>query len=250
VRVRSSLGRFGIVTVDAMRAILDHQDGTPTALSVYVALATHADRDEEASWRCSVKAIAEEAGVSERSVRLAKNLLVEIGLLEVAVNWTTDGDRGWDSYMIYYTPGHAPDAGGAAQDAGGADHGAGYSSDQETDQETDPPKPPKGADVEIVDVDFETFYGQYPSGRKNRQAALNRWKRLTATQRAKALEVIPDWCAYWEAKGEPDYIPAPAAWLGTKRSTHQFDSDVPRAPKKKQSSIMDSISKIRERDSQ
>lgn len=135
--VRSTLGRFGIVTVDAMRAILDHDDGSPTVLALYVALSTHADRDEESSWRCSNKSLAEEAGISERSVRSGKAVLVDLGLLEVTPNFTTDGDRGWDSYLLHFAPGQAHDSGGPANGAPGGASVAAYSSDQETDQETD-----------------------------------------------------------------------------------------------------------------
>ena len=135
--VRSPLGRFGIVTVDAIRAILGHPNGSPTVLAVYVALATHADRDEEQSWRCSVKALAEESGVSERSVTAAKNVLSEIGLLTVVPNYTADGDRGWDSYWLRLSPRDAHDSGGGAPDAPGDEEDAGFSSDQVTDQVTE-----------------------------------------------------------------------------------------------------------------
>lgn len=249
--VRSSLGRFGIVTVEAMRAILDHEDGSPTVLAVYVALATHADRDEEMSWRCSVKAIAAEAGVSDRSVIAAKKVLIEIGLLDVTPNYLPDGNRGWDSYLLHYAPTPASDSGGGESPAGGGESPAVYSSDQETDQETEPPKPPKGGEVEIVDQDFESFYARYPPGRRNRAAAVNRWARLTKAQKAQALDALPVWLDYWERAGtDSQFIPAPEVWLGTKRSKHYFESEVPLPPKKKQSSIMESISKIRERDSQ
>ena len=137
--VRSNLGPFGMVTVAAMDAINSHPDGTPTVLAVYVALSTTADREESQAWRSSVKAIADRAGVSERSVRTAKRVLTDLGLLEVDANWTVDGDRGWDSYLLHYTP-----ADGAEHKDAGTEEVAAptaevavFSSDQETDQVTE-----------------------------------------------------------------------------------------------------------------
>ena len=251
--VRSSLGRFGIVTADALSAIVTHDKGGPTALAVYVSLATRADRQEETAWRCSVKSIADEAGVSERSVRNAKLVLVDLGLLEVFPNFTTDGDRGWDSYLIHYVPrpatpaeGPATPAGGPATPAGGPVVTAGYSSDQETDQETEFFAPSQAMDA-VADDDFELFWSTYRrTGPKKK--ARECW--LKATKKADPgiiLAGLIDWMDYWDSPGAAS-MKWPQGWLNNE--TWNDEPPFAAARKPKQSSMMDSITRIRERDSQ
>lgn len=145
--VKSDLGRFGIVTAAAMEAIIGHKQGTPAVLAVYVALATHADRSEQEGWRCSVKNLAEQAGISERSVHKAKAVLIELGLLTVTETWVGPKERGWDSYLLHYLPGVVQPLQEVVQpvQVGGAESAV-YSSDQETDQETDRAAPSRRED--------------------------------------------------------------------------------------------------------
>lgn len=202
--VRSTLGRFGIVTVDALRAIMGHDQGSPSVLAVYVALATHADRDEEVGWRCSVKSIADEAGVSERSVRTAKAVLTELGLLIVTANWTSDGDRGWDSYMVHFTPGVVPDVQGVRQELPGVSaDSAAYSSDQETDPSTDsssvPAKRlpmPAVAQPEMFDEFWRTYGALAGTGRRK---AIECWNNAMkrGDDPLQIIDGLEAWVAYW-----------------------------------------------------
>jgi hypothetical protein len=204
--VRSNLGRYGIVTTAAMRAIMGHDQGSPSVLAVFVALTTHADRDEEVGWRCSVKSIAEEAGVSERSVRTAKAVLIDLGLLDVTANWTQDGDRGWDSYMIHYLPRVAPDEQGVGQPLPevSADSAA-FSSDQETDPSTDSSSvPAKRLPMPAVTQPdmFDEFWSTYGNlAGTGRRKAIECWNN--AMKRGDDPEQIIDglraWVLYWKS---------------------------------------------------
>lgn len=219
--VRSSLGRFGMVTTSAMQAINQHPNGTPTVLAVYVALTTHADRDGEQAWRCSVNSIAEEAGVSARSVRTAKSVLVDLGLLELTANWNGD-ERQWDSYLINYLPataatGHAPDAGGPASDArGGPAQVAGLRTDQEeqTNEQSSLPIPVECGDERGTTVRlFNRWWEQYPRkvAKKDAQKA---WKAMSVADRRSALAALDSHISYWDAAGRgSETIPYPATWL-------------------------------------
>ena len=227
--VRSSLGRFGLVTTAAMQAIRSHADGTPTVLAVYVALTTHADRDEEQSWRCSVKSIAEEACCSERSVRTAKQVLVDLGLLDLTLNVTSDGDRGWDSYLVHYLPAAdraahaaappASNAGGPAHVAGPPEPVAGYSSDPSTDQEAEFSAPSQAmALFDGVDLDdeFEQFWQAY--GRTGpKKKARECWNR--AIRKASPDEILDGllkWAEYWRTPGAAS-VKWPQGWLNEER---------------------------------
>lgn len=216
--VRSSLGRFGIVTAAALNAINAHPDGTPSVLAVYVALSTRADRDEQDAWRCSVNALAEEAGVSERTVRKAKTVLVDLGLVQVSPNWTADGDRGWDSHLLAYTP-PAHDAGGTAHVAGGEDDDAGYSSDQLTDQVTEKYIAPSQA-MDAVRADdaeaFELFWSAYRrTGSKKK--ARECWNRaITKASAESILQGLLSWMRYWDTPGAAK-MKWPQGWLNEER---------------------------------
>ncbi len=212
--IRSSLGRFGIVTAAAMKAINEVSEGSST-LAVYVALTTRADRDEVQSWRCSVKALAEEAGVSERSVRTAKKTLTDLGLLEVTANWTPDGDRGWDSYLIRYSPPAATIAVGEAVDAEGTDDDAGFSSDQGTDQVTDDIAPSQAMDAS-ADAAFELFWGTYRrTGPKKK--AKECWLRAIKRDAPESIQAgLEAWVAYWDTPGSAQ-IKWPQGWLNEDR---------------------------------
>ncbi len=211
--IRSTLGRFGIVTVSAIQAINGASTGSST-LAVYVALTTRADRDEEQSWRCSVASIAEEAGVSERSVRNAKLTLVELGLLEVHENWTADGDRGWDSYLVHFTPGAATVAGGEDDVAEGEDDVAGFSSDQLTDQVTENTLVVP-SETTTIEEQFNSWYSTYPK-KQGKATAFKKFKRLPVAERQGCLDSQPAWNAHWEQEGN-QFCPMASTWVSQKR---------------------------------
>ena len=62
-------------------------------------------------------------------------------------------------------------------------------------------------------MEFEDFYVQYPK-KVSRKDAENAWKKLTKTQKQKALESIQDHIYLWQLEGrERVHIPYPATWL-------------------------------------
>jgi len=72
-------------------------------------------------------------------------------------------------------------------------------------------------------VTFEQFYTQYPKkvARKDAQKA---WAKLSAEERAKALEALPTHIRYWDVKGtEKHYIPHPATWLNGARFEDELE---------------------------
>ena len=220
--IRSTLGRFAIVTTDALQAIVTHPEGTSAVVAVYVALMTHADRDEADAWRCSIKSIADEAGVSERTVRMAKTVLKELGLVETTPNFTPDGDRAWDSYLMHFAPFQAPaeSAPPPAEFAPGHADSAAYSSDQEADQEAEKHLAPSddGAIVEADtdEQDFELFWATYRRiGPKKK--AKECWKR--ARKKASAEEIqhgLEQWMLYWDSPRAAS-IKWPQGWLNEER---------------------------------
>jgi hypothetical protein len=72
-------------------------------------------------------------------------------------------------------------------------------------------------------VTFEQFYTQYPKkvARKDAQKA---WAKLSAEERAKALDALPTHIRYWDIKGtDKNYIPHPATWLNGARFEDELD---------------------------
>lgn len=71
--------------------------------------------------------------------------------------------------------------------------------------------------------DFTAFWAKFPR-RVGKRDAMKAWERLTAPQRAKALEVIGAHVAYWQRAGRTaETIPHPATWLNGWR----FEDELP-----------------------
>lgn len=220
--VMSDLGQFGIVSRAAVSAIVRHPEGSSTVLAVYVVLATHADRSEMSGWKCSVAAIAEEAGVSERSVHKAKAVLQSLGLLETRPTFTRDGDRGWDLYLLRFAPSARPEGtaesavGGATVAVGGAESAV-YSSDPSSDPSSISCSP-EVSDCAPSD-EFDEFWKLYP--RRVGRAPAERALRQALKRKVLLDEILSGltrWVAYWNTENtETKFVPYPATWLNQRR---------------------------------
>jgi hypothetical protein len=152
--------------------------------------------------------------VSERSVRTAKLTLVELGLLEVHENWTADGDRGWDSYLVHFTPGAATVAGGTDDVVGGVDDVAGFSSDQLTDQVTENTLVVP-SETTTIEEQFTSWYSTYPK-KQGKATAFRKFKRLPTHERQACADAQPAWNAHWTREGN-QFCPMASTWVSQKR---------------------------------
>lgn len=71
-------------------------------------------------------------------------------------------------------------------------------------------------------VDFADFWLRYPR-KVGKGAAVKRWSRMSADQRANAIRTLPDHAAHWKRQRvETQFIPHPATWL----SQGRWDDDL------------------------
>jgi hypothetical protein len=72
-------------------------------------------------------------------------------------------------------------------------------------------------------VEFDQFWTGYPK-RVAKKDAQKAWAKLSAGERAKALEALPTHIRYWDIKGtEKHYIPHPASWLNGARFEDELE---------------------------
>jgi len=72
-------------------------------------------------------------------------------------------------------------------------------------------------------VEFDQFWTGYPK-RVAKKDAQKAWAKLSAEERAKALEALPTHIRYWDLKGtEKHYIPHPATWLNGARFEDELE---------------------------
>ena len=78
---------------------------------------------------------------------------------------------------------------------------------------------------------FDEFWGLYPK-KVAKGAAIRSWNRLNDSEKAEALEALPNHIKYWKVKGtEKEFIPYPASWLNAMRWLDELDFEQPK-PKK------------------
>lgn len=81
-------------------------------------------------------------------------------------------------------------------------------------------------DAESDPSPFAAFWLQYPR-KVDRAKAEKAWKRVSASDRTKAIEALPAHCAFWKRE-HPDtdkFIPHPTTWLTGKRWTDELKPD-------------------------
>lgn len=82
----------------------------------------------------------------------------------------------------------------------------------------------KSNETPAADQDFEKFYQEYPR-KKNKSLARVEWNKLSPIQKAKILEVMPNWieyCKVLKSKGESRFINYPNTFI----SKEIFEDDV------------------------
>lgn len=213
------------MSVESIAAVLNADlPINPTAKLVLVGIANH-DGDGGA-WP-SVATLARYAGVSTRSVQRALADLIEAGLIERLVNEggthrTPDHERP-NLYRITLPRGVTPVSPPDAAVTGGVTP---VSPPPLTEMSPHPltpvsPEPslePSGeTSLEPSALSrFDEWWDAYPR-KVAKPAALRRWKAMSERDRQRAIAALAAWCAYWEARGEPEFIPHPTTWLNQER---------------------------------
>ena len=75
---------------------------------------------------------------------------------------------------------------------------------------------------------FEAFYKEYRR-KIDKRKAFNAWKRIPKKDHDELMKGLAAWCAYWDERNEPQYVPYPAVWLNNRR----WESEPPKITKKK-----------------
>ena len=77
-------------------------------------------------------------------------------------------------------------------------------------------------------AEFEAFYKEYRR-KIDKRKAYNAWKRIPKKDHDELMRGLAAWCAYWDERNEPQYVPYPAVWLNNRR----WESEPPKIAKKR-----------------
>ena len=81
-------------------------------------------------------------------------------------------------------------------------------------------------------VEFEAFYKEYRR-KIDKRKAYNAWKRIPKKDHDELMRGLAAWCAYWDERNEPQYVPYPAVWLNNRR----WESEPPKITKKRNAAL-------------
>jgi hypothetical protein len=203
-------------------------DISAQAVRLYCVLRRYADQ----AGRCypSRKRIAERMNVSSATVDRAAQELVGIGALHIRQRYNPDtNEHTSNEYLVLSTPRLTSGAGVITDDET-------YPADEETglltrdeltraniNESQEPEKTLAYASVsDRLPAEFADFWLRYPR-KIGKGAAVKRWARLSADQRANAIRTLPDHAAHWKRQRvETQFIPHPATWL----SQGRWDDDL------------------------
>lgn len=202
---RTDMGPYSIVP----RWVREACKGKPVALVLYVVLADHADRNTDNGWTMGRQALAEELGVTDRTVDAAVKHLETIGALEVTRNKV--GDRhAWSRYLIRTSTGVAKQIspGVAKQISGGGEADFAL-----------PIRTPISKPKTRVGDEFDVFWKLFPpTRRQGKPSALRAWSKIKPEEYDAVLAGLTAWVEKWKRDGtEPRFIKTPAPWLNDRR---------------------------------
>lgn len=206
------------------------------------------------TWEVSRDQIARNGTEGVTAIRSAQAELTALGYLE-RVEARTEAGTIYYITNVYESPGHT--AGGLSANGSPASSSTanGESHDiedhlpkdhlEEEQQET--PQAPQGV-IEIVDTyTFDRFWDLYPRkiGKPAAKKSLKaKFGPMVMRDQLDFWDGLHRWVAYWENSGtDIQFIPHPATFLNQER----YNDTPPPIAKPKQSAIMESISRIRER---
>jgi hypothetical protein len=248
---RTDTGQFALVPIWLAKALTERSPRSGSvALSVYVIMATWADYGSGECWP-SHRTIADEAGMSTDAVRAALNLLREVGAVEWVSRSRDDGGAASNVYrLLRVRHGGATAATPGLTSMGG--HGLDSpappvltSTTNDTHVERDPIErhihAPTSAAAAHPDPSFDALWSMYPR-KVAKPNALRAWNKIAARDRAAVADGLTRWCAYWSARGEPEFVPHPATWLNRRG----WEDAVPPMPTR-QRKTDPSIDALRER---
>ncbi|WP_373067581.1 hypothetical protein [Gemmatimonas sp.] len=245
----TSTGRRGYVGVD--RRWLNNPDLSDSALRLMLWLDSHSDEYLQA---LNILRTSEEIGWSRNRVKRTMEELEGLGLIS-----TEQLSRQYGGTVTRITLHLDPWSDGPSRtsamvhgEARAVVHGEARTTSNPNTEESnlETPQPPKGDEVEIVDerrAAFDSFWRVYPR-KAGKPVALRSFIKAMKEDSPIAIgNGTIAWVTHWvDSDTEQQFIPHPSTFLNQKR----YNDDPPAPARKKQSSIMDSISKIREQDSQ
>ncbi len=195
---------------------------------VLLALADAAGGDEDDPRVCwpSIARVSRMTGIGESTVKLHMERLADVGLItKVERRRRRDGTLGTWTITVNFLPFTTADPSALVEpttaDPSALDHSRPIGS-----HEPSLPEPSENTSRASHAVDgFGAFWKGYP--RHIAQPAAKRaWAKLSKPDQATALDALPLWRAFYEARNEPEFIPYPQKWLNQR----YFDSPPPPLP--------------------
>jgi len=106
-------------------------------------------------------------------------------------------------------------------------------STDEVKRTQNPPYPPTGGtDVVPFLLSFDDWYATYPQ-KQGKATAKKRWAKMTNDERQACVDAQPQWNAYWQAKGEAQFIPHASTFLNQRR----WEDEVPVGHQRRPTSV-------------
>jgi len=178
------------------------------AVRVYALLDRHADRNG----RCwpGRERLAERLGLSVASVDRAMAALRDAG-------WLSVQRRGLSQTNVYYLHQRPASTGASAESAPVRTTESAPVPNKREPVEREPGTTARTGALVLADG-FDTWWQQYP--RKVSKPAARKAYAKALRGGATADDVLAGllpWCAYWHARGEPEFVPHPATWLNGER---------------------------------
>lgn len=198
------------MSVRLMADIFALDDMGPTQRLILLALADHADD----SGRCypSIERLCARTGLKPRSVQTNIRALVEAGYLCIEER---AGPRGCNVFHVTVSPPQEmhPRIKCAPQEMPETPHITAK------DPAADAPEPSKNhqeTPTNAQEAQFEDFWGRCPQ-RKQKRKALTEWRKLTAGDRAAALEAVVAWYEHFKKEHKDATLLYPERFLKNRR---------------------------------
>lgn len=173
--------------------------------------------DDESAWP-SLALIGERMAGSDQVARRAIRKLVEVGAVAVVERFT---DGGRQTSNVYVLAGDSPmtpcpiesdsQAPIKSDSQEGVDPDTQHESQRNESHTTESHSPSRSLDIDVPDP-FDAFWACYPR-KVAKPEAVKAWYKIKPRQHADVMAGLSTWCAYWSARGEPEFVPHPATWL-------------------------------------